>query len=421
MSRRCAIDTCQQSSRVLCYCCNENLCLEHLSTHKNSKSFLEQIKSFNEEVQKFDAEKFIERDRKKLNKWREESLKKIQRYYENKCEELDQFYERKIHEQRKEVDALQRRVIYYNQYEYSTTIAELKQKFSSIQQNGIPIHFRSLTIDPNCIAIGEFKREDFDLNELSLPYERLNIPKTATFSMTSSEKYFLIDQNSDLVLVDQDSRIVKQIPWQFGSIRDMCWSFALTSFILITEINKTYLLKEKTLSITCLESMANQLWILCTCSNSLLYLVSLNHAIVEFCLLPRLISNRRWDQPDTCQKFETIKDISSSDDLLALIITSEKTQMVHLILRSLATFDQIFSIQLDIVNHRSYRLSMRCCLFKKNQWLICDANTSRLFHIGKDGKVKGTFKYEQEPFHLAVFDSKILAIRTENTVDFHHL
>ncbi len=34
MSQPCAIETCKQTSRVLCYCCKKNLCLDHLSNHK---------------------------------------------------------------------------------------------------------------------------------------------------------------------------------------------------------------------------------------------------------------------------------------------------------------------------------------------------------------------------------------------------
>ncbi|UJR34217.1 hypothetical protein I4U23_021623 [Adineta vaga] len=432
MSQRCMIALCRESSKVLCYCCNQNLCLEHLSNHKNSNSLIDQVKLLNEEMKRFDIEKFIEHDRRRLTKWRDECFKKISRYYERKCDELEEFYQRKFHEEQKQIDSIQRKLIYLNQYQntiededfhqFPTIISNTKQKIHNIEQNGIPIHIRSLSIDENFITIGELKFQEFNLNDLSLPYQTLNISKTSTYGITNNEQYLLIDQNSNITLIDRNLRMIEQFTWKHGIIRDMCWSFALRSFLLITEMNKAYLLNEINHSIDCIEPMINQLWISCTCSNSLLYLVSLNNAIVEFSLLPTFISNRRWDQPDTCKKHETIKDISSSDDLLALIVTSEKTQMIHLILRSLATFDEIFSIRLDIIIHPSYHLPMRCCLLKNDQWLVCDANTSRLFHIGKNGKIKGTFKYDQQPFNLVVFDdSKILAIRTENTINFHHL
>ena len=166
--------------------------------------------------------------------------------------------------------------------------------------------------------------------------------------------------------------------------------------------------------------MQNQLWISCTCSNLLLYLASLSNGVVEFSLLPSIYYIRRWDPPMTCKKNESIKDIACNDNTLALVVAPYSDEMVYLILRSLATFDQLFSIHLDI-KHPSYQLPIRCCPFKNNEWLVIDANTSYIFHIDKDGKVKGTLKYDQPPYNAVLFSSNILVIRTEESINFHEL
>ncbi|CAF0766033.1 unnamed protein product [Adineta steineri] len=401
-STSCAIVTCTQIPYVFCYCCSKNLCLDHLSNHtalvnSQSKSSIDQIKRIN-------IDKLIANDRLKLEKWRDDSLKKIHRYYEKKCDELDEFYAQKsLHQQQELTDT-----------KFQTTIL-------NIQQNGIPIHIRSLPIDNNLITFGELKTQEFDIINLSSPIKTYNISKSSGIGMATNNQSLLIDQNPDVILFNQDSIVTEQFTWKYGSIRDMCWSFGLNSFIIITEMNKTYLINENTLSIDCIEPMMNQLWMSCTCSNSLLYLLSLSNAVVEFNLLPTLSYDRRWDQPDTCRKHETIKDISCNEDTLALVIISYSTKMAHLILRSLTTFDLLFSVRLDMIVHSSYQLPIRCCPFKNHQWLVSEANTSRLFYIGKNGKLQGTLKYDQQPYNTLLFGSRILVIRTETTINFHEL
>ena len=200
----------------------------------------------------------------------------------------------------------------------------------------------------------------------------------------------------------------------------MCWSSTLDSFIIITEKSRAYLVNGNTLSMNTIQSMHNQLWISCTCSNSLLYVASLSNGIVEFSLLPTISYIKRWDPPMTCQNDQSIKDIACNDLTLALIISPTLNEKVHIILRSLSTFNQLFSIYLDI-QHPLYQLSMRCCSFKNNEWLIINTNTSQIFHISKDGKMKGSITYDRSPYNALLFHSNILAIRTEQNINYHQL
>jgi hypothetical protein len=88
MSQPCAIATCEQASRVLCYWCNKNLCLDHLTNHNSlinypSNPLTDQIKILGKIFKKLDINKLIDDGRQKLNKWREDSLKQNDFYEKN--------------------------------------------------------------------------------------------------------------------------------------------------------------------------------------------------------------------------------------------------------------------------------------------------------------------------------------------------
>ncbi|CAF1172045.1 unnamed protein product [Rotaria sp. Silwood1] len=214
--------------------------------------------------------------------------------------------------------------------------------------------------------------------------------------------------------------MIRQSRWDYGAIHDLYWSLGLACFIIITEKSKAFLVNGNNLSINCIEIMDNHLWLSCTCSNSFLYLTSLSNSIVELSLLPSFSYTRRWDPAIACQKNEFIKDITCNDDKIALIIAIFSDKIVHAIIRSLATFNQLFSIRLDI-KHVSYQLPIRCCSLQDNEWLVVEANTSQLFHIGREGKLKGTVTYDQPSYKVLLFGSNILVIRTDSTINFHEV
>jgi hypothetical protein len=282
------------------------------------------------------------------------------------------------------------------------------------------INIRSLMIDNNLIVIGEMNKQEFDITNLSLPYRTFNYSDKLGSALACNERFLLIDKNPVLSLFDADLITIHQSSWEYGPIYDMCWSEKSDSFIIITEKSKAFLVNGNNLSSICIEPLNNQLWMSCTCSNSSLYLTSSSNGIVEFSLLPSICYAQRWDPPISCKKDEFIKDIACNDDTFALTIASYSNKMPHLILRSLSTFDQLYSIRLDI-KHSTYQLSIRCCSFKSNEWLVIDANTSHIFHIGKDGVIKGTHKYDRTPHNAVLFGSNTLVIRTDISINFHEL
>jgi hypothetical protein len=96
---------------------------------------------------------------------------------------------------------------------------------------------------------------------------------------------------------------------------------------------------------------------------------------------------------------------------------SEKT--IHIEMRSSATLDRLWSAQLNIAYSQNIRT--RCCLLTHNEWLVVDRNTSRIFHISKDGKVKSSNAYNPPPFCATIFDQDMLAISTARGVNVHRL
>jgi hypothetical protein len=383
-----------------------------------------------EQVRRLDIDKLVNDDRRKLDKWRNDSLKTVHRFYQQKCQELHRYYVQTIRQQQYEIDQLHKKFIDDNQKqngvnenntnELQRTILDRKQKLDEIEQKGISINIHSLMINNNLITFGEKKIQEFDLTTLSTPYQMIDCSAKLGSALASNDRYLLFDQNPILSLFDSDLTILHQSSWKYGIINDICWSSTLNSFIIITENSKAYLVNENNLSIHSIEAMHNQLWIACTCSDSLLYLASLSNGVVEFSLLPSISYNRRWDPPMTCKKDESIKDLACNEAVLALIVSSFPNKTIHLLLRSLTTFDQLFSIHLDI-KHPLYQLPIRCCSLKNNEWLVIDANTSYIFHIGNDGKIKGTRIYDRLPYNAILFNSNILVIRTEDSINFHEL
>ena len=433
MSQPCAMVSCKENSRVLCHCCDRNLCLDHLSSHTASMDFQSyslpnQVDLLNEKMKRLDRMKLMEDARGKLDQWREENRKKIDRFYEQKSEEIERYYQRNIHQKQIEIEQLHKKFQVYPQYtngnhtkELQTDLLETKKRIDVIEQKGIPINLYPLSIGNHFVTIGDPKTQEFELTMLSSPpYQTFQCSSKCGSSFACNDLYLLVDQNPMLSLYNSELTIIQQSSWKWSMIYDICWSPILSSFIVITEKNKAFRVDENNLSANPIEAMQNQLWISCTCSNSFLFLVSLSNGVVEYSLLPSITYNQRWDPPMTCQIDQSIKDISCNEVAVALLVSSSTNKMVHMILRSLATFDQLFTVPLDI-RPSLYPLPTRCCPLKNNEWLICDANTSHLIQISKDGKIKGTLSYDYPPHNVVLFNTNKIVIRTDESIQFHQL
>jgi hypothetical protein len=140
---------------------------------------------------------------------------------------------------------------------------------------------------------------------------------------------------------------------------------------------------------------------------------------MEFSLLPTIELVKQWQSPDTCTRDEVINGIVYNNGTLAMMIKNPSEKTIHIEMRSSATLDRLWSVRLNIAYSQNIRT--RCCLLTHNEWLVVDRNTSRIFHISKDGKVKSSSAYNPPPFCATIFDQEMLAISTARGVNLHRL
>jgi hypothetical protein len=140
--------------------------------------------------------------------------------------------------------------------------------------------------------------------------------------------------------------------------------------------------------------------------------------VCEFNLLNSLQTAKRWEPPDTCSKDERIHDMFYNKGTLLLLIENSATDKIRLELRSSARLDPLWALQLDI----DYQAKVfSCSLLNFDQWLIVDSNSSRLFQITTDGKIRSSCYYNPVPCCACLFGSDILAISTLQGVNIHKL
>jgi hypothetical protein len=100
------------------------------------------------------------------------------------------------------------------------------------------------------------------------------------------------------------------------------------------------------------------------------------------------------------------------------MIYNRLTKAKSIELRLATTFDRLWSIDLDI-DYDSR--AIRCCLLNHDEWLVVDWNTSNLFHISNEGKLKLTCDYNPSPSCATMFGANILVISTADGINLHKL
>ncbi|CAF1151217.1 unnamed protein product [Rotaria sp. Silwood1] len=436
MPQPCVIDECKYMSRVLCHCCNKNLCLEHLKQHdewidSEINPLADEINILNDQLIKLNIEELTNNDRDKLNQWRDECYKIINQFYEKKCQELNQRCIQQIDLLQIEIDQLRSKMT-KSMCEKDITIDDLetlklniydvKRKLMQIKVKPMEIDFYPLIINENLISIEESKLYELDLLKLSKSYKKFECTDKSWPTMASNEQILLIDQYPNISLFDRDLKIVKQSSWSYGFIRSMCWSSILSSFIVINNEKEIFLVKDNSLLIERIQINEEQYWWSCTCSDKSLFLTNttMGTNIFEFSALSSYKLIKRWKPPLSCKKNEFIDDIAYNNETLAVVIKISSNNTVLFELRSSTTLDRIWSLQLDI-KRNWFQQTIRCCSLKYDEWLVIEGNTSHIFHILKNGKMKAMGKYKPSPINAVLFGSNILAIRTKMNIFFYRL
>lgn len=428
----CVIAGCRRTANVLCYCCKENLCRNHYNEHDylNSKLTLlaDEIDTFDRQLLAIDLKKYIQHSNEKLQQWRFDCYKAIDQYCDQKYREIEQHLMRIINQKRENIeqlrtnmlDLVQKRLMTLELIESLTTsLRTIESDMMDIDQKHLSITSSPLIIDKSLIQIEEISMEDFEIASLSTSIKTIDYTRQGLYPIASNNQYLLMHRQPNLCLIDRNFKIYKQIPWNHPQIFDMCWSTALSKFFIVT-LNQIYIYDIETNQIDRVETTQKLNWLSCTCSDTSLFL-STNEkgsSICEFNLLNSLQAAKRWESPDTCSKDERIHDMYYNKGTLLLMIENGLTHKIRLELRSSARFDRLWSLQLDIEYQGKV---FSCALLNYDQWLIIDSNTSRLFQITMDGKIKSSCYYNPTPCCGCLFGYDLLAVSTLQGINIHKL
>ena len=431
MPQPCSIETCKRKSCAVCHCCQKNLCIIHLNEHHDlSKSqlnnFLGEVNILAEHLLVLDGE-INDKCHQKLDKWRDNSFMVINHYYEEKNQEIQQHFIERVGKYGREIDKIKGKIndlitdgeaTYEDIPPLKSTIDNIKHDIKLFQEKGIIIDIQPIIITKDLIQIKEWSSNDFDISILPPPFQTINCSNEDWPTMATNNQYLLIDQYPNLHLFDKELNLVKQLSWKYDRIPDMCWSSTLNSFIIITDKDGVFLFNGNTESFEPIQTIEKKDWLSCTCSENTLFLTTPKHGsdIYEFNLLSSFDVIKQWNAPKSCNDNELINNINYNNGTLAVIISHGFKETLKLELLSSKTLDRLWSLFLDTLYNidRIYRL----CSLKYDEWLVIDHNTSQLFHITKDGKLKVIQKYNPIPQNAVLFDSNILAIRTTNCVNF---
>ncbi|CAF3429602.1 unnamed protein product [Rotaria sp. Silwood1] len=432
MSQSCSIINCILTSRGLCDCCQQYLCLKHLIEHNASlitqlSPLTDEIIALEDRLKTLNIQKIIDNSCEKLEEWRQACHKKIDSYFEQKCEEINQFVNERVNQQQEELNRLQLKITKLINVQETTrldiglltsTIHQLERNINNIDQTHFTINTCPLVIDNTLVHIKKTAEHELDLSTLSPVYRTIHRPEGSFRPFTVNDRYFLIHQHPNICLFDQEMNIVNQTLWSYGGILDIYWSSTLDRFIVIGEKNM-FLINENTMSINSVHTIAEQNWKSCTCSDTILFASTTEwgSSIMEFTLFPVIELIREWKCPLTCGKGEIIHNIAYDNGNLALIVKDKFDTSSRIELRCVNTFDRIWTLQFDIMSVR--KKVFRCSSLPCNEWLIVDCEIGRLLQVTKDGKIKKIIQYHPSPYYAILFDRNKLAVSTANDVNLH--
>ncbi|CAF1289543.1 unnamed protein product [Rotaria sp. Silwood1] len=432
-SRSCNNPGCNNSSRALCICCNQYLCIEHLKDHTDKQNDLQLnslITKINVLSDRFHHISLVQPYFiTNLDKWRADAYRTIDRFYETQRRHFEQFTQENQDKQRNELERLRLKIndLIREQNTTQEDIYLIKDTIKLIEKDlnelsNIQCNICPLVIDEN-IATLQSNQAKQDFLPLSRPYKTMNIIDNSYCWMATNEKYLLVHHKPDLYLLDRQLSLITKIPWTHGRIYIMCWSLTLNRFIVITN-DTIFTIDENLTAIErCDLNYHNNIyrnWRSGTCSNTSLYLSTgeLGTSIYEFTLIPSIQLIKEWSSPITCRKDECIDDLCYKNGKLAIIIFRQPTKEIRLDLRSSTTLDIIWSIEIgNIVPRRT----TGCCWLNNDEWLITDEYDFRLFHISANGHLLKSDKYGPAPYNALLFGKDILAIRTIEGVNLHKL
>jgi hypothetical protein len=431
MSQPCAATKCPRTSRGLCDCCQQNLCLQHLSEHNASlisqlNPLADEINALGDRLKSLNIEKITISGHKKLEQWRMECHQKIDRLFQQKSKELDQLVDGKVKKQQQKLVRIQSKVAALIGEQETTrqdidslisTIHHLKEQMNKIEDTCFNIDTHPLVIDDSYIHVREIN--ELDLSILSPACKTINRPAGSEVVINSNDRFLLMHQKPNLCLVDPEMNIVKEVLWNHDDIWDICWSSTIKRFILV-EGKRFFLINDETMTINNVQTIKERKWLSCTCSETSLFLSTNEQAssIMKFTLLPTIELIQEWKSPHTCGQDEIIHSIVYNDGTLGVVIKNMTEKSLRFELKSRETLDRIWSLGFDTACNQN--IAFQCCSLACNQWLVTDYETKRLLHVTKDGKLRTTIPYDTIPYQANLF-AGMLIISSNHGLKFHEL
>ncbi|CAF2059380.1 unnamed protein product [Rotaria magnacalcarata] len=410
-SRPCSIEACKSPSRTVCICCDKCYCMEHLAQHFgriNNKipPLSDKINGLAKRLNKFAS---IEPSYLvALEKWRVEAHKTVEDYYESKrrdfIDDRRGKLEKEVERVRHTMDRLMRKhdAVQQDVDLLTQDIRLIEQKFSEFQSLRFTIH--PLVIDGDLIIR--------DIFPLPPPCRTMKLSFDEFPAMASNDKYLLVHQPPNLSLLDRHLAIIKQAPWTQGEIWDICWSQALSRFMLVAN-KDIFTVEPSTMAIAKSPLSSENELSRVTCSDSALFLLTqgMGPTIFEYKIPPSSKNIKERRPPEACAESEYVFDIRANQKTLAMVIFNPETDKTRLDLRSTINFQRLWSVDVGE--------GFRCCLLHGEQWMVVDALNRRLYHVSNGGKLLKADKYAHQPWNIIQWGKFIIGIRTNEGINLY--
>jgi hypothetical protein len=427
-SRVCSIATCKRPSRAFCHCCQQNLCIGHLTEHSDllnaqltplANEINEIFEQFNN-VSSLEPACFTE-----LEKWRQDAHRTVDRFYETKKREFEQLIHRERNKQETDLNRLRDQV---NELirEQETTQEHIESISDSIRSFQRQVNrFQSpqftlspLTIDDHPTTPLQQKSTPKNILPLSPPSRTINM-KVDRYSLAANDQNLLVIRKFRLCLLDRQLITQKEIPWNNGVVWDIFWSKTLTRFFIITG-QQIFTLDETTMVLQLCpitQSSNKNDWWCGTCSHENLFVSTKGFGpfIFQYTLRPSIQIVKEYRPPLLCSTDELVHDCSSNNNTLAFIIENRQSE-VRLDVRCLNTFERHWSIKLGSTTNR-----IRCCPLNKDQWMVTSVDKSEICHISADGKLVKKLNYNPSALHAVQLGDDALVLLTKERINLHQL
>ena len=159
----------------------------------------------------------------------------------------------------------------------------------------------------------------------------------------------------------------------------------------------------------------NNPWERGTCSDTTLFLSTFgeNPLIVEYYLFPSIHFNKKYQSTIICRESEVISDMKSNNNSLGFIIDNGFKNQSRLELRSIKSFESIWSI------HVGKGWNYRCSPLNNSEWIVTDSYNHRIIHISNNGIIDRSESYSAKPLNVICWSEDQIAIRTTEGVNIH--